>query len=94
MPTRTGKSGPFPLSTQRDQYLRLMSKGMTNSQACREVGVNRRTGTRWRYGRTIKARHGDRIYEPIGPLPEPISARYLSEDERIVIADGRRAELS
>ncbi|MEV6157790.1 hypothetical protein AB0L53_46375 [Nonomuraea sp. NPDC052129] len=24
---------------------------MSNSAACRELGINRRTGTRWRYGR-------------------------------------------
>jgi hypothetical protein len=45
------KPGPAPLADKRDQYLRLMAQGMSNSAACREVGINRRTGTRWRYGR-------------------------------------------
>lgn len=43
-----------PLTAERDLYLRLMAQGMSNSQACRTVGINRRTGTRWRYGRTIR----------------------------------------
>jgi hypothetical protein len=30
-----------------------MAQGMNNSAACREVGINRRTGTRRRYGRTV-----------------------------------------
>jgi hypothetical protein len=32
---------------------------MINSAACREVGINRRTGTRWRYGRTITSVNGE-----------------------------------
>ena len=44
--------GP-PVSDKRDLYIQLMSKGVSNSSACRVVGINRRTGTRWRRGRTI-----------------------------------------
>ncbi|MFC7564426.1 hypothetical protein ACFQU9_14545 [Actinomadura namibiensis] len=28
-----------------------MAQGMSNSAACRVVGINRKTGNRWRYGR-------------------------------------------
>jgi len=85
--------GPAPLAEKRDQYLRLMAQGMNNSEACREVGINRRTGTRWRYGRTIVNSAGDeRTYPPINQAEPPaISDRYLSEDERVMIADLRRA---
>lgn len=48
---RAKKRGPEPLADKRDHYLRLMAQGMSNSAACREAGVNRRTGNRWRYGR-------------------------------------------
>lgn len=37
----------------------MIRQGVGNSEACRIVGVNRRTGTRWRYGRTI-LQHGRR----------------------------------
>nr|WP_243725920.1 IS30 family transposase [Actinomadura rubrisoli] len=67
-----------------------MAQGMSNSAACREVGINRRTGTRWRYGRKEIDRTGrERVYAPITEQPDDgaISARFLSEDERIVIAE-------
>jgi len=77
---------------KRDQYLRLMAQGMSNSQACREVGVNRKTGNRWRYGRTVVDRDGRRrTYPPITQQPREISPRFLSEDERVTIADLLRA---
>ena len=55
------------------------------------MGVNRRTGTRWRYGRTILNRAGTAVHYPAVILvPEPdadAGGRYLSERERITIAD-------
>jgi hypothetical protein len=48
------RPGPVaPLTAERHLLLQLMAQGMSNSQAGRAVGINRRTGTRWRYGRTI-----------------------------------------
>lgn len=91
------KPGPAPLAERRDQYLRLMAQGMSNSAACREVGINRRTGTRWRYGRKVVDRAGrERVYSPIAEQRDivEVSPRYLSEDERIVIADLLRAKKS
>ena len=81
--------GVAPLTSERDRYLDLMAQGMSNSAACRIVGVNRRTGTRWRYGRSITDRTGrTRNYPSISRPVRPVSARYLSEAERIAIADG------
>ena len=90
MSTRSGRPGSLPLTDKRELYLRLMSQGMSNSQACRDVGIHRRTGMRWRHGRTVKTRHGSVKYEPIGVVKQ-ISARFLSEDERVMIADLRKA---
>ncbi len=92
MTSRSSGAGVLPLTAQRERYFRLMSSGMSNAQACREVGVHRRTGMRWRHGRTVNTRHGPIHYAPISP-PKTISARYLSEDERIMIADSVRAGL-
>jgi transposase, IS30 family len=88
-PRRPRRSpGPPPLWAQRDLYLQLMAQGMNNSAACRVAGINRRTGTRWRYGRTVTNRAGHQLTYPAITKPATtVSARYLSEDERIVIAD-------
>jgi transposase, IS30 family len=58
-------------------------QGKTNTAACEAVGVERRQGYRWR-----KA-SGGRI-----PLaPRVVSGRFLSLEERLAIADLRRAGL-
>jgi IS30 family transposase len=87
---RSRKSpGAKPLTSQRDQYLALMKQGMSNAAASRIVGVNRKTGHRWRYGRLVTTRTGEvRTYPAITSPAPPVSARYLSEAERISIADG------
>ena len=89
-------SGAEPLVVQRARYLRLMQQGWTNADACREVGVHRRTGGRWRNGRVVKVPGGEaRVYPPISRGPVAVeSDRYLTQDERILIADGIRGGLS
>src|SRR3954451_20109611 len=83
--------GPSPLTTKRDLYLRLMKQGMSNSAACRLAGVNRKTGNRWRYGRTVTTETGELHYPAIASTIEEGSRRFLSDADRIVIADGVRA---
>jgi len=62
---------------------------MSNSAACRIVGVNRKTGHRWRYGRSVTVRTGNiRTYAAIIRPAHPASARFLAEAERVAIADG------
>jgi IS30 family transposase len=78
-----------PLTSKREQYLALMRQGMSNAGASRAAGVNRKTGHRWRYGRVVTTRTGEsRTYAAITGPAHPVSARYLSEAERISIADG------
>ena len=80
-----------PLTSERERYLRLVAQGMSNVDACREVGVHR-TGTRWRDGRTMIDSGGHaRDDAPIGAGPVVVSARFLSEDERVQIGDLLRA---
>jgi IS30 family transposase len=87
--------GSPPLSTKRRLYIELMSKGAPNTAACRVVGVNRRTGTRWRRGRTVTNLGGQpRIYKPIFDQRMQVSERFLSEGERVMIADGLLARRS
>ena len=88
-----GRPGRAPQAEKREQFARLIAQGFSNSEACRIVGISRRTGKRWRHGRTVTARDGRKLhYAPVaGAGRREISPRYLSEDERIRIADLRRA---
>jgi IS30 family transposase len=68
---------------------------MSNSEACRVVGINRRTGTRWRFGRTILNTGGEPVhYPPVRILKSatPRHPRYLSLEERTTIADLHREQ--
>jgi len=82
------------LAGKREQFVGLIQQGMGNSEACWIVSVNRRTGTRWRYGRTVINRAGERLrYPPVKTLrtqSRPSSVRYLTLTERIAIADLHR----
>ena len=86
--TRAGRA----LTEKQDRFVRLIAQGVSNREACRIVGINRRTGTRWRLGRTIRNTAGEAVhYPPVRILTPPKRhPRYLSLDERIVIADLRR----
>src|SRR5437660_12936162 len=90
-----GRPGVGPHTEKREHWARLIARGVSNSEACRIVGVNRRTGKRWRHGRTITSSSGARLHYPpvIGARKREISPRYLSEDERVRIADLRRTGL-
>jgi IS30 family transposase len=72
-----------------------MNQGENNSAACRAVGINRKTGCRWLHGRTVQLVDGrDRTYPSILGSTPAFSARFLSESERVAIADGLAHRLS
>src|SRR6478609_6215789 len=90
-------------SVARVRFLELIESGMTPLQASREVGCNERTGRDWAKG-IVKSRNrrytfdGVLVWETPGhPKPPPelkvISARFLSVEERIEIADLHRQGL-
>ena len=89
-----GRRGPKPDHAKREAFAKLIAEGVTSAQACRIVGIYRRTGIRWRHGPQIKS--GGRMLNlppVITVIPAPAkrySPRYLSEDERIRLADLRR----
>jgi len=89
----SGRPGPAPQTTKREAFARLIARGVPNAEACRIVGINRRTGTRWRHGREITSSSGRRLHYPpvINTRKRQISPRYLSEEERVRIADLDRA---
>ena len=81
---------------KQQRYVQLIAQGVNNSEACRLVGINRKTGNRWRYGRKARNSAGALvIYAPV-KINEvrPRSPRYLSEHERIQIADLLAAKTS
>ncbi|MCU1692301.1 MAG: family transposase [Frankiales bacterium] len=96
---RSGRvpSGTRPSRLDRECFFALLAGGMSVVQASAEVGINARTGRDWRRG-VLKTGTGTRVY-PDRPVVvaanfgfgKAISARYLSEDERVVIADLHRA---
>ncbi|WP_200302912.1 IS30 family transposase [Streptomyces adelaidensis] len=77
------------LTREREAYLQLMQQGYSSTEACRIVGINVRTGKRWRNGW-----HSPPTGKPKPPVTEEASAsgvsRHLREDERIHIADRLR----
>jgi IS30 family transposase len=78
------------------RYVQRIAQGVRNSEACRLVGIDRKTGNRWRYGRRVRNSAGALvIYPPVNITePKPRSPRYLSEQERILIADLLAARVS
>ncbi|WTS94936.1 IS30 family transposase [Streptomyces sp. NBC_00096] len=83
---RAVAQGPRKLVREREEYFRLMDQGLSSSEACRRVGINLRTGKRWRNGRRPSG--GQKAAAPVRPvLPPSGASRYLCEADRIHIAD-------
>jgi IS30 family transposase len=81
---------------KQERFVRLIAQGVPNAEACRIVGINRRTGTRRRYGRTILNTAGEPVHYPAVSCiaAKPRHPRYLSLAERTMVADLRRAGVS
>ncbi|MDI3409523.1 IS30 family transposase [Streptomyces cavernicola] len=91
--------GARKLAREREAYLLLVDQGIPYREACRIVGVNEKTGRRWRNGRNAsglnKAAPPITAVVPLpsaGPIPGEAakSSRYLCEADRIHIADRLR----
>jgi transposase, IS30 family len=91
---RRKPQGAKKLTRERDAYFQLMRQGYTNKAACRIVGIDERTGSKWRYGRhanrSEKALPPDRRVAAFSRSDAVGHSRYLGEDDRILIADRRR----
>jgi hypothetical protein len=85
---RRTPAGGVQAEKQR-RYVQLIAQGLGNSEACRMVGIDRKTGNRWRYGRKVRNSAGALVTYPPVKITEsrPRSPRYLSEQQRIRIAD-------
>lgn len=85
--------GPTKLVAERRAYLDLVAQGTGTTEACRIVGIHRKTGHRWRHGRASQAGHTTTPAPPPRPDTTPPAApsRFLSQHERLTIADLHRA---
>ncbi|MFE4594813.1 IS30 family transposase [Streptomyces laurentii] len=67
-----------------------MQQGYSNKEACRVVGIDERTGQKWRNGRKPTGKQRKALL-PLGAVAEPSGpSRYLREADRIHIADRLR----
>ena len=65
---------------KQQRYLQLIAQGVNNSEACRLVGINRKTGNRWRYGRPVRNSAGALVIYPPVKIKEPgRGARGISQ---------------
>lgn len=91
MSSRRVKKGPGrrPLSAKRQRFMELRAQGWSIRGAAREVGISRSAAANWTRGYTVY-RDGIavRFVEPLDRLEvREISVRYLSQQERVEIAD-------
>ncbi len=98
MSSRRVKKGPGrrPQSAKSQRFVELRERGWSILAATRAVGVSRTAGINWSRGYKTY-RHG-RVTGFVPALDRlavrQISARFLSQEERIEIADLRHAGLS
>ena len=96
-----GPQGRRKLVAERATYFQLMEQGYSTREAARIVGINLRTGKRWRNGWHSPGK-GQKPTPPIYPQPgsvpaaeePPAPSRYLRECDRIHIADRLREKAS
>jgi len=92
------KKGPGrrPQSAKRQRFVELRERGWSIVAAAREAGVSRTTGANWSRGyKTYRRGQVTGFVPALERLGvRDISAGFLSQDERIEIADLRRAGMS
>ncbi|GAA1149153.1 hypothetical protein GCM10009606_29850 [Nocardioides aquiterrae] len=91
MSARRVRKGPGrrPKSEARARFVELLAQGWSLRAACAEVGVSRSAGQRWKNGARVRRPDGTVfVVPPLEPLAvRQISPRFLSEGERVKIAD-------
>lgn len=91
MSSRRVPKGPGrrPMTQKRRQFLELLGQGWSVRSACRNLGISRSSGNRWKNGSLERQKDGTvKFVPPLEPLAaRTISPRFLSEAERVQIAD-------
>lgn len=95
MSSRHMKKGPGrrPRSAKPQQFLELLARGWTAAAARSEVGVSRAPSHNWRCGHKVRLKDCTVRFVPLldPRTTKEISLRFLSDAERVEIADRRRA---
>jgi len=76
------------MSAKREQFLKMIGQGWSVAAAARELGTTRSSANNWKNGYRLTRTDGTVVvFEALTPTPQPVSARFLSQEERLVIAD-------
>nr|ADX66471.1 Tnp [Streptomyces chattanoogensis] len=86
--------GKKKLAREREEYFRLMEQGVSSREACRIVGINRRTGKRWRNGTNATKNRPAQPAHRVRAERVVSSSRHLTQEERLYIADRVREKAS
>ena len=78
-------------AAKRARYLEVLNQGLNFTQAASAAGVSKHTSKVWRNGRTRSTGRNEHASVDWYRKPRPISSRYLSQVERITMADCLRA---
>ena len=84
--------GARKLAREREGYFLLMDQGLSSREACKLVGIHERTGREWRNGRLPSPGHRAKRPARAAVLPASGPSRFLTEDERIHVADRLRED--
>src|SRR5712691_2928685 len=84
--------GARKLAREREGYFLLMDQGLSSREACKLVGIHERTGREWRNGRLPSPGHRAKRPARAAALPASGPSRFLTEDERIHVADRLRED--
>ncbi|GAB2778003.1 IS30 family transposase [Streptomyces daliensis] len=82
------------LVREREEYFRLMDQGVSSREACRIVGINRRTGKRWRNGTNPTKKRPAQPALCVRAERVISASRRLTLEERLYIADQVWAKVS
>ncbi|MER5688782.1 helix-turn-helix domain-containing protein [Streptomyces sp. NPDC002205] len=85
--------GKKKLAREREEYFRLMEQGVSSREACRIVGINRRTGKRWRNGTNATKNRPAQPAHRVRAERAVSSSRHLTQEERLHIADRVQSSL-
>ncbi|BCY14380.1 IS30 family transposase [Actinoplanes sp. L3-i22] len=93
-----------PVVGRREKFLALLADGVGVSAACRMLGLNRKTAYAWRHpgwrqAKKVRVRERQRLWREqdrvaAAARAAAVSGRYLSQHERVRIADLVRAGVS
>lgn len=81
------EQGRRKLHREREEYFRPVDQGVSSREACRIVGISRRSGKRWRNGTAPAKNRPGLPAHRVRASRVVSSSRCLAQEERLYIAD-------